>query len=440
MALSLPFHLGPRMRRVLRYVGFVVLALVTFVFALQLTFPYGRVKDKIVEALSAKYEVTIGGVERGIVPGRMFFKAVTLRSRPDSADEVATTFYIEKLEVDLGLLALIRGVASVDIDAKIGAGHISGNISLSKTRTSIDLEGDNLPSASLPMREGIGLPMSGKVSFSVELELPSEKSKTGKVAPNWQKATGAMAIDCATGCTFGDGKAKIRPKLTNARQQAFAADGIEFGKLNVDKLSARVTIKDGLLTVTRFEVESPDIEVHVDLELALAPSINESTVAGCLRFKGSQALLKREPKTHAALSTTGADLREDGLFHIKLEGDFKKMKRRNAQCGPTPNGNMDDPSARPNLTVQPADDTLTKPATTPPPPPPPTIASPPPADAAEAPANGASGSGGHGSGDATGAPNPGHETPPGEPVPEGEGEGGKDGKEEPADSHNRGGG
>ncbi|MBA3463494.1 MAG: hypothetical protein H0T46_26295, partial [Deltaproteobacteria bacterium] len=57
MAFQLP-QLGRRTRLVLRYVGFFLLAVVTFVFALQLTFPYDRVKDKIVEALSTKYDVT----------------------------------------------------------------------------------------------------------------------------------------------------------------------------------------------------------------------------------------------------------------------------------------------------------------------------------------------------------------------------------------------
>ena len=102
-----PRSVGARLA--LRYVGFVVLGLVTFVFALQLTFPYDRVKDKLVEALSDKYEVTIGGVERGFMPGRMYFNDVTLRTRPTKSDEIVTTFFIEKLEVDLGILALLRG-------------------------------------------------------------------------------------------------------------------------------------------------------------------------------------------------------------------------------------------------------------------------------------------------------------------------------------------
>src|SRR5262245_39888736 len=117
-------NLGPRSRKVLRYVGFAVLAVVTFVFAFQATFPFDRVNDKIVDALSDKYDVAIGGVERGIMPGRVYFKAFSLRTRPTKPTDVATTFYIERLEVDLGLFALLRGTVAVKLDAKIGSGHI----------------------------------------------------------------------------------------------------------------------------------------------------------------------------------------------------------------------------------------------------------------------------------------------------------------------------
>ena len=48
MAPKLP-QLGPRTRKFLRYFTITVLAVVVFVFALQLTFPYERVKDKMVE-------------------------------------------------------------------------------------------------------------------------------------------------------------------------------------------------------------------------------------------------------------------------------------------------------------------------------------------------------------------------------------------------------
>jgi len=379
------FQLGPRMRKVLRVIGFVLLGLVTFVFALQLTFPYGRVKDKIIEALSTKYDVTIGDVERGIMPGRMYFKNVRLVTRPEKADDNVTSFYIEQLEVDLGLLALLKQTVSINIDASIKPGHLKGNISISKSMTSIDLEGSDLPSGSLPIKEGIGLPLTGKIAFKFKLDLPNEKGKTGKVTQNWQKAEGSMMFDCPSGCTIGDGKTKLKPKLKNARSQAFANDGIEFGKVNVESLLAKVTIDDGKLTLTTFEAKSLDGEIHIDFEATLAPVFSESMVAGCLRFKGSEALSKREPKTHAAISTTGANLGPDDLFHIRLDGKFKDMKRLAQNCGPALKSvNMDNPGgggdSRPNLTVQPPDDTLKQPAT---PPTPPSIPTPSvPADAA----------------------------------------------------------
>ncbi len=382
-------HLGPRARKALRIVGLVLLGLVTFVFALQLTFPYHRVKDKIIEALSAKYQVTIGDVERGIIPGRMYFKSVRLESRPEKAGDDVNSFYISELEVDLGLLALIKGTASVDIDATIGPGHLKGNIAISKSLTSIDLEGTDLPPGSLRIKEGIGLPMSGKIAFKFALDLPNEAGKSGgKAVPNWQKAEGNIVFECPSGCTIGDGKTKLKPKLKNARSQAFANDGIEFGKVNVDSMLVKVAIKDGKMTLTEFDTKSQDGQLKVDFEATLAPSFSDSMVAGCLRFKGSEVLSKREPKTHAAISTTGANLGPDDLFHIRLDGKFKDMKRLAQNCGPAlKNINMDNPGgnsgdSRPNLTVQPPDDTLKGSAATPTPMPTPVTPS---ADAAPEP-------------------------------------------------------
>jgi type II secretion system protein N len=432
-------QLGPRTKMVAKIVGYVVLALVTFVFALQLTFPYNRVKEKIIEGLSSKYDVTISSVERGFMPGKLTFNAVTLRTRPTKADDVATTFFIKKLEVNAGIFALIGGTASIDIDAEIGPGHIRGTIAISKGATAIDIQGVDLPSAMMPMRELMGLPMSGKIGFVAKLTLPNEKPKSGstKAVPNWQKASGAFAFDCPNNCTFGDGKTKLRPKLKNSRSQAFAADGIDFGKVDVTSMHAHVTIKDGIMEVDKFDTKSEDGELHVDFQVTLAPQLDDSMVAGCLRFKGSETLLKKEPRTHAALSTTGANLGPDGLFHIRLDGRFKEMKRLAQTCGPALKGNMDDPGnknpgdSRPTITVQPTEDKGSNDnlkAMTPQVnqinPPPPTVpiqdanANPPPGPVGEHNGSGSAGSGSAHEGSAGSATV--EPTPPGEPLPPGE--------------------
>lgn len=391
---SLLASLGPRSRRVLRYVGLVLLALVAFVLALQATFPYDRVKDQVILLLSEKgYDAQIGDVERGIMPARVYFKAVSARTRPTKAGDLATTLYIEQLEVDLGLLPLLHGAIAVKLDAKIGPGHLKGNIALSKDGTSIHVAGDDLASANLPVREALGLPMAGKVRLALDLELPNER-KPGKSGPNFVKAEGAAEFACPSGCTIGDGKSKLKLTTNNARQQEFldqSGGGIDFGRVNVDSLVARVEVKNGKLDLTRFELKSADGEAHVAVSMALNQDLMASTVTGCLRFHDSDAFRKREPKTDAALTTTGAPLGPDNLFHIKLDGQLRTMRRIGVVCGSAAGSETPgNPPPRPNLSVTPEParppgiGSVGFPTPQPPPPTPAPVAPPPPTAAPQA--------------------------------------------------------
>ena len=158
-------------------------------------------------------------------------------------------------------------------------------------------------------------------------------------------------------------------------------EGIDFGMVNIDSLLARADIKNGKFEVTKFDAKSKDGELHVDYSMTLDKELNNSVVAGCLRFKGSEALEDREPKTFAALQTTGAELRSDGLFHIRLTDRLGMMKRLNQECGPNvkrTNGENfgGGPTPPPHLTVMPDGEEARGPAdpdagrSSPPPPPP----------------------------------------------------------------------
>jgi type II secretion system protein N len=363
----LPFdRLGPRTRKILRYGGLALFALFVFVFALQATFPYDRVRDKIIEGMAEKYDVTISKVERGWMPGRVYFKGFSIRTRQTKPDETITQFYIDTLEVDVGILSLIGGTISVDFDATlgdkvVGYGHLSGSLkmaSFGRGDISAKVDGDSLPSDALPMRALLGLPMTGKLVFAVNAHLPMEKSKMGKTSINWQKATASLSLQCPKNCTFGDGKSKLKPLLKNTRNQVMVGEGIDFGKVTMDTLVAKATMKGGKLTLDKFDTTSKDGVLKIDYSMTLEKDFGESMVAGCLRFKPSDDLLRREPKTHAAISTTGAELRSDGLFHIRLSDRFKDMKRLNQECGPNTNTNNGEDFARPsrpNLTVQPTE-------------------------------------------------------------------------------------
>ena len=382
-------NLSPRVRKILRYAGIGVFAVIVFIFAFQMSFPYTRIKERLVDSLSDKYDVSIGDVERGIIPGRVYFNDVNIRTRPTKPEEPVTTMLIKRLEVDVGILPLLHGTLRVYVDAKIGTGDLDATVWLprfGKKGVRFEVEGKDLPGTGLPMRAVIGLPMTGKIDFSASLDLPNEVPKVGKPVPNWKAAAGAFSLSCPSGCTFGDGKTKLKPLVKNAGQQAMVGEGIDFGQVNIDSLYAKAEIKKGKLDVTKFDAKSKDGELYVDYSMTLDREFGNSVVAGCLRFKGSDALLKREPKTYAAIQTTGAERRADGLFHIRLTDRFSMMKRLNQECGPNvKNANMGEnfnpgPAAPPHLTVMPPEPPKPPPAINPPTPPiPADAAEPPPA-------------------------------------------------------------
>jgi len=353
---AFPIDLSPRMRRILRYVAIGLVGPITFVFALQLTLPVERAKDKLIEALSPSYDVSIGSVERGIMPGRIYLHSVSLRTRPSKPDEQPTTLFVDQLEIDVGIFALLRGNLSVDFDARLEPNNrdarLSGNITLAgfgKKGFAIHAGGKDVPGADLPLRGLIGLPMTGKLDLDIALDLPVEP-RAGKNAPNWQKAAGSIDFGCPSGCTFGDGKTKLKPILKNRTQQVMVADGIDFGKVDMDSLEAHGEFKNGSFDVTKFESSSKDGEVHIDYAMKLEPDIMDSMVTGCLRFTASETLLKRDRKTYDAINLSGAERRSDGFFHITLTDKLKEMKRLNQECGP--NVHHVAPDA-PHVTVRP---------------------------------------------------------------------------------------
>jgi type II secretion system protein N len=419
--------LSPRVRKILRYVAIGVFSLIVFVVALQLSFPYNRVKDKLVEQLADKYEISIGDVERGIMPGRVYFNDVNIRTRQVKPDDPVTTMLIKRLEVDVGILPLLGKTIRVDIEAKIGRGTLTSRVSLPNWGKdpgfAVKARGDNLPGTGLPMRALLGLPVTGTIDFDVALTVPADHPAHGRPYANWPKADGAFEIACPSGCTFGDGKTKLKPLVKNSSQQAMVGEGIDFGQVNIDSLLAKAEIKAGKFEVTKFDAKSKDGELHVDYAMTLDKEFGNSVVAGCLRFKGSPALEKREPKTFAALQTTGAELRSDGLFHIRLTDRFSMMKRLNQECGPnvkaaTNGENFNGgPTQPPHLTVMPDTKPNVPPIPTPaanePPPPPPPPATPTPGSGQGAPAMARPpGPEGEAAGSASGATPPGEREPP----------------------------
>ncbi len=294
MALQLNLDLSPRQRKLLKWVGYPILAFITFLFALSHTFPYQRLEGKIAEALAKKYDVEIDSIGPTFLPGGLVLSGVSLTTRAERPDDKPVTFIIDEIVLDFGLLAALTGDLSLAIEAHIGDGVLEGDISYNKAGLTAELETEGLPLGDIPGVAGaVGLPMEGGMTATIRLKLPKMK---------WRDAEGKIEISCDE-CTVGDGKTKLKMQPQAAggsarrprRASVFAAEGITVPKLNLGETGVQIDIKNGIGTIKKFSAKSKDGELSLEGRIEFRDPFKQSKLPGCLRFKLSDALKQREP-------------------------------------------------------------------------------------------------------------------------------------------------
>ena len=316
-----PIHLSPRARFALRIAGYVALGLLTFVYALHLTFPYGRVKERMVEALSSKYEVTVVDVERSLVPGRFRMKGLTLTSRPSVVGQPVTTMFFKSVEVDVAFLPLLGGRAEVGLDIATGSGGMTGDVRMSKSSLSVDFRLKRMPLSTIPgIADAVGLPLGGLGDGRIRLSLPKN---------DWSKASGRVDLSCTVGCTVGDGVARVYPKAKREADALMVKDGFPVDTINISRFVLGIAIAKGEAKRDKFEFESPDGDIAIDFDIKLAKKINDSTINGCIKYRCSGDYLAKSP---AACELGSPAVDADGFRNIKLTGKLDKMRRLGSVC------------------------------------------------------------------------------------------------------------
>jgi type II secretion system protein N len=328
------FELTRRQQRILRRAGYPLLALITFVTAVFYSFPYERLKDKLIAALSSKYEVSIADARPTLIPGGMVLERVSLTPRPDPGDdeepgeEKPVPLVFDRVELDVGLLALLTGRVHMDVEAEVGGGSIDGTIKYSKAGIDVELETEELPLGNLPGIKGaIGLPMAGGLNAEVQLKLTRMK---------WAEADGYMTMSCPR-CTIGDGRSKIKPRMTKQaklrRTSVFAAEGITVPRLDLGDLTAEVEIKKGVGKIKKFAGKSPDGEVKMEGELRFADPFRRTMFPVCLKFKLSEALKKREPRFGNIDMLMPVAKQTDGFAAMRNSHELVRMRFKAAPDG-----------------------------------------------------------------------------------------------------------
>ncbi len=362
-------HMSGRRRKIARYVGIGLLALVSFLYTLKFTFPYERVKDRLIETLSERYEVTIGDVGGGFFPGTVVFDDVRLKPRTPTPGEKTSEIVIDELVVDLGLdfglIGALRKKAVLDIEAELGGGEINADLEISASLVEAHVETQALSLADVPgVAAAVGLPMGGALDAEIELRLPGAK---------WKNAEGKITLGCDD-CTVGDGVSKMtmtpstsssgRRRRASAAAAAWGAQGVTVPRLALGDAKVVVDIDKGVGEIKTFAATSKDGWLKIEGKIEFRDPFSNTLFPGCMSFKLSDELKKRAPDFGNIEFTLSEKVRQaDGSFAIPTKGRLTELRwdvRRKCGGGSAEDDggdrSVDRPvlgDARPSLDIEP---------------------------------------------------------------------------------------
>jgi len=317
----------------LKYSGYTAFAVVVMLISAYMAFPFERLKDVITTKLTqgGRYDVTIGSVSAAFPIG-VTLEDLVMESRPERPKEKPSKMVIDKATVTFGFFSLLTGRPEIHFSVDTLGGHING-----KTREDSDsgrsiqfafsaIEFEHLPG----LDHAVELPMDGTVSGSAKLTIP----KAGM-----RKSQGKMTLACH-GCSVGDGKHKVKFKFAArpGHYNPLAEQGVTLPKLQLGKFGGDIIIKHGKATFDQFDAFSPDGEAQIMGYVMLRDPVAFSSVIALFKFKFSEALKKRKPKTVLIESSMGRGKRADGMLGLCATGRLKSLRFKPCQRSPVERG------------------------------------------------------------------------------------------------------
>ena len=299
-------------RRGLRYVGYPLFALTVLVLALYASLPRARIQERVERMASAALNADVKMRSFGLT---LFSGAgidadtIEIRTRPQGGGEKPQRYVVDDVVVHLGVIEALRDRTDVSFRGEVAGGSVSGVVRVAPPPEDgyLKLDAARVTLSKLPgISSAIGLPVDGAIDVKGELRLVR-----GLLA----QSVGALEIACE-GCVLGDGKAKLA-----IPGDAMMAQGITFPRLRLGTVKGAATVEKGRALIKDFRGHSPDADVELDGYIELRDPAQLSVLHLYLRFRPTDALVKREPTMELMNSMLGPNARRsDGFLGFSVSG------------------------------------------------------------------------------------------------------------------------
>jgi len=311
-----------KFRKSLLWAGWVLFALGVATITTYASVPRDRVKDRIESVLSADpntmqpgaigMDVSIGDLGLTLFTGAgLRAKDVVLRTRPQKEGDKPARYIVDDVTVHVGLLGLLFNRPSYRFKAHLMQGTVSGEISVSPAEQRIKLDAEGIVLTGVPaVAQSVGLPVEGTLGFKVDAV--AAKSLAANL-----DGTAELTLD---GAVIGDGKAKL-----TVPGDPFLAQGLTFPRLKLGAVQGKVTMVKGRANIDDFRVHSADGDATLEGYAELHDPLASSLMHGFLKFRPSEALVKREPTVELMNSALASAKRTDGYLGFQLSGPLNAV-------------------------------------------------------------------------------------------------------------------
>lgn len=283
-----------RMKRFAPKIGYPAFYLVCVVFFLSWTFPYERLKERVVTQFNAQQgrsahpqELQIDELDSSFVTG-VKMKGIRLVSPASEAGKPSSVISIDEARARISLLGLLAG--NKDVSFKIDAfdGTIEGSFEDTGKERNVDVTFDGVDVGHIDaIAANIGFPLEGKLFGTIELMLPEGKASKGN---------GVIALEIRD--MFAGNKKELTVKTP--------LGPFTLPQLKVGNFTLNGEAKDGVLKLTKISASGGDVDVTGDGKVQLREVATDAHLDATLKFKINDGYRTKNDKTKMLFGEPGA--------------------------------------------------------------------------------------------------------------------------------------
>jgi len=309
-------------------VGYPLFYLVCLMIFASLTFPYEKLKERVVASFNGQavpgttqQELQIDDMGGYWLSG-VRMKGVRLLTASAEPGKPPTKIEIDEATVRYSMLPMLVGSSDVNFDLVAFGGEISGSYDSPGKDKSVEVSLESIDIGKIPpLVQVLGVPLEGKLGGAVRLVMPEGKASKG---------SGSVSLE-AKGVLVGDGKAKIKGTIALPR-------------IDVGAITFAADAKDGVLKITKLVAGGKDVEVQGEGRITMRELATDSLCDAQLRFKINDAYRGKSDMTKSLFGAPGSN--GPGLFEL-ADAKIRSSKRPDGYYGWSVHGSLGNPDFTP---------------------------------------------------------------------------------------------